>query len=337
MAFDLLSALGGIGTEQEYQAQNPFFTAGQNIINTRLPTAETNAQAIFGPVLQGFLGGALGGYGQNQARQSMFSDYMASPLRETNIGPIASGRDYASLLSTVGNPTAPTADWNPESSRAQLLMGALAKQSQIEAQQKADAIKAELAAKTSPEALMGIMETAQAESLGKRLGEGTKPAKFEIGAELQGKLAGSKALINELESTATLLDKGGESWADLRLAKAFGVTDQSGVISKIANLKDMMARARSGASLNATEEKNFDKILTGDFTVPPKQVASLMRKLAKSEAESALAKIDTISAISQGPDAARAIFQPQAPKIVTTSKPISQMSLEELQALRAGG
>jgi len=257
MAFDLLSALGGIGSQEEYQARDPYFLAGQNVINTRLPTAETNAQAIFGPVLQGFLGGALGGYGQNQARQSMFNDYMASPLREQNIGPLASGRDYASLLSTVGNPTTPSVDWNPESSRAQLLMGALAKQSQMESEQKAEAIRAELAAKTSPEAIQGAMQLAQATSLGDTLGKGVGGGN-KVAQELEKEMYGR---ITKLPTYTKFADIEPNFKAIIDLAKQDTKAADIGLIATIARLRDPGSTVREGEfKINSETQSYLDTV-----------------------------------------------------------------------------
>lgn len=139
---DLL--MGNVGTENDYLSQNPFYTSGVNIAKTPLPAPQDNAQAFFMPVLQGLLSGGLAGYGKSQARDSQYQAYSASPLMQAltgsqNVGPVADGNAYGNDMihsyghtNDAGDIVAPTG-WTPKIGQGDLVMGAQAIQSQLEA------------------------------------------------------------------------------------------------------------------------------------------------------------------------------------------------------------
>lgn len=121
---DLLA--GNIGTDQQYQAQDPFFLAGMNIAKTPLAAPQDNTQALLLPALQGLLSGGLIGYGKDQARQAQYKDYSASPLMQAlsssqNIGPVADAGTYANELThSYGQETAP-AGWTGKIGQSDLI------------------------------------------------------------------------------------------------------------------------------------------------------------------------------------------------------------------------
>lgn len=140
---------GGLGDENSYLAQDPIFNAGVGVSKWQLPRASNNAEAIIGPALQGLLAGGLTEYGRKDAAQNAYDDYRTNPLIKAlsaseNIGPVASGSDYASeLLHAYSMPDAPDG-WTTKIGKSDLLLGALAKQQAVEKQQKNDDLKAQL-------------------------------------------------------------------------------------------------------------------------------------------------------------------------------------------------
>lgn len=97
----LYDALIGDLSEKDYLSTNPYYLSGYGVGQMQLPKPTSNAEAIWGPVLQGALGGALRGYGQYNANQSAFTDIANNPLMKSltqNIGPVASGDTYGQML-----------------------------------------------------------------------------------------------------------------------------------------------------------------------------------------------------------------------------------------------
>lgn len=141
---DLTSLLmGQIGNENDYLAQDPFYTTGINIAKTPLPAPQDNAQAFFMPVLQGLLSGSLAGYGKSQAKDAQYQAYSASPLMQAlsgtqNVGPVADGAAYGQEMlhsyghtNDAGDIVAPTG-WTPKIGQGDLVLGAQALQSKLE-------------------------------------------------------------------------------------------------------------------------------------------------------------------------------------------------------------
>lgn len=104
----LYAALAGLPDEQQYYAQDPWYSAGSKTLGMRIdPNIYTNNRdALLYPILQGLAGGAMQGYGEGSALQQALQD--ASPIYQritgqeynpdTAFGPVASGDTYASML-----------------------------------------------------------------------------------------------------------------------------------------------------------------------------------------------------------------------------------------------
>lgn len=112
----------------------------------------------------------------------------------------------------------------------------------------------------------------------KKKGEG-------LGVEESKQLALSGAFAQSAVRVADVLDKSGLNWAKLRLAKNFSAFDKTGVGLAMADLADRLTRARTGAALNANEQKLYDFLVGGDLTTTPEQASKLMRILAAQESE----------------------------------------------------
>jgi len=167
--FDVLA--GGV-KNQDYLGSNPYYSAGANILQSAMPRAETNAQALAFPLLQGLIGGGLVGYGKNQATEAAYQDASNSPLlsaltteRPANaaFGPLTQeAQQQGSLQKALlensgvsniyGQAKAPEG-FTPETGRQDLLMALVAKQTLAESEAKKQAIKDEIASKYGPDVL----------------------------------------------------------------------------------------------------------------------------------------------------------------------------------------
>lgn len=154
---DLLSALiGNLGSTNDYLAQDPFFMGGRQVASWNLhPT--TNAEAIYGPIVQGLLGGFLTGYGKDRALDAAYQDYSQNPLMAsatfTNpyssfIGPLSEEQQQTAnnfdALHQYGLAERPEG-WTPTTGRSDLLLAALTQQNQQAVEQKKADAQAELA------------------------------------------------------------------------------------------------------------------------------------------------------------------------------------------------
>lgn len=167
--FDVLA--GGI-KNQDYLGSNPYYSAGANILQSAMPRAETNAQALAFPLLQGLIGGGLVGYGKNQATEAAYQDASNSPLlsaltterpASAAFGPLTEeaaqqGAIQKALLENsgvkniYGQAKAPEG-FTPETGKQDLLMALVAKQTLAESEAKKQAIKDEIASKYGPDVL----------------------------------------------------------------------------------------------------------------------------------------------------------------------------------------
>lgn len=140
---DLLSALlGNIGGEQDYLAKDPFYNGARAVFSMDMPHATNNTEAILGPLLQGFAGGALSGYGRKHAAEEQYQDYSKSPLIKAlsasqsfapdtvGIGPFANPETLTDALSRSYGQEKMPSGWSPKIGQQDLILGALAKQQQ---------------------------------------------------------------------------------------------------------------------------------------------------------------------------------------------------------------
>ena len=141
---DLYSALAGsLGDEKDYYAKDPFI-AGASAISQVAP--QNNLQSFLFPLLAG----ALGGYGQKQAKQAMYEDYGASPLlkslydnnrpEDAAFGPLTEDQSHQM-----------PENWTPKQGKSDLLLAALTKQNLQEQAQKQKEALDKLTLEYSPE------------------------------------------------------------------------------------------------------------------------------------------------------------------------------------------
>lgn len=282
---DILAS--GTSGAADYYNDNPFYAAGNTILRTQLPVAQTNSQALLMPFIQGLVGGGLTGYGQRQATEQAYQDYSKNPL--------------LGALGTYGAEM--PSGWSPDVGRKDLLLETLRQQDEQEIKARQNEIALKYALENSPE---NILAKAKAEAQGKAEGEMTIKGKEpeisikDLPAEAQNKIYASKAVIDEAREISTELKKIGPSWTELQGSKYFSGLDKKGVGLALSNLADRLARARSGAALNDAEVELYNKLVKGDVTASPSQVANLLEKLANSEIRFNKSVLSTVRASKSG-------------------------------------
>ena len=154
------------GSENDYLAQDPWFNAGRSINAMQTPAGRNDAESLLLPLLKGIIGGSVTGYGRQQAQESMYDDIRAQLAGNMNIGPVASGAEYAqdllgsALAGKYSGEDMPDG-WTAKQGKGDLLQ-ALVGQSQLqELEQKKAEIRAQVAAQ---------MELAQAKEGGSVIG-----------------------------------------------------------------------------------------------------------------------------------------------------------------------
>lgn len=298
--YELLA--GSLGGEEDYLADNPFYTSGVGIAKMGMPQPRNNTEAILGPALQGLLAGTLLGYGKEGARQAGYQDYKASPFLQSpynasQIGPVASGNSFANMLanSSYSADNAPPG-WTAKQGKRDLLLSALNfKKAQDEEAEKAK-IRADLA-KTLAGKGIGITESgelaplpgfaeasgkiAEAEEKGKASGKG----KLEgLPAEVKADVLSSQPIIRQTLDVAKSIEKSGIDFAKLRLLSNFSAFDDKGIGQRLSNLADLILRSRTGATAPDTEKDELTKLYRGDWTADPSVVVKYLRRYAKDEA-----------------------------------------------------
>ena len=79
----------------------------------------------------------------------------------------------------------------------------------------------------------------------------------------------------------------GPSWSNIQASKMFSGMDDEGIGLSIKNLADKLARARSGAALNKSEEALYQQLVGGDITAGPERISFLLNKLADTDSRMA--------------------------------------------------
>lgn len=271
--------LGGMGDEADYYAEDPWYRAGASILKSQMPAPETSAQAFLFPFLQGAVGGGLIGYGKDSANESAYSDYRKSPFLQ--------GSD---LYSSEEMPK----DWSIKQGQRNSIETYLADQQKNEKELqdlKAESQMAQILAKEGvikgPDGgvvpIPGLSDI-KAENARKVAAakEKMKGPLSGIPAATQAQLAKSKSVVDEARVVADDLAQI-TGWTELQSTKMFSGADQEGVGIALANLADKLARARTGAAMNKEETKLYSKIIGGDLSAGPQQVAKLLKKLADAE------------------------------------------------------
>lgn len=150
----------GLGDENYYRSQDPYYMGGRALLGMELPRATNNTEALLGPLLQGLMGGALTSYGKQSANQMAFEDYARSPLLSalysrpegSEFGPLTEADAFS--MSTVPN------DWNPRVGKQDLIFEALQRQVADEQAAKSAELRNKLMLEFSPEMIQ--LEAAKA-------------------------------------------------------------------------------------------------------------------------------------------------------------------------------
>ncbi len=148
----------------------------------------------------------------------------------------------------------------------------------------------------------------------------------ELGQALQDSLSNSKSIIDEARLVASEIEKI-PSWGQYQASKYFSGMDKDGVASSVKNLIDRLGKLRSGAQLNDSEQKTYDSILGGDFSVDPKLAAALIRKFATAENRMSRTRVEAALKLAD-PKKALEVFSETAPDL-------QSLSDEQLEALIA--
>lgn len=303
MANPLLQALmGDLGEDADYRAQDPFFMAGRSAGGWQYQP-QTSSEALWMPALQGLLSGALTGYGKESSRQTAYDDARLSSLLQgkslrptgAEFGPLGA-KD--ALVHDYTQEDAPEG-WTPKIGKADMVFQALREEKRMEAEAKAEELREKFATEFGPEAIAGARDLAQAKKAGELSAEGGT-GRLDLSAPMTEALSKSKSIIDETRHIAGLLDASGPSWIDFRTQKAFSGADKEGIAMLILNATDRLARSRSGAALNKEESKRLDRIMAGDLSATPAQVASLLRKLADAEARAVTSQLEFVNAAKRG-------------------------------------
>lgn len=125
--------------------------------------------------------------------------------------------------------------------------------------------------------------------------------------------------ISEARDLATTLTNSKTTWAGLRAAKNFSGLDQEGIGLRFKDLADVLGRARSGAALNANEEKLYRDLVGGDYTASPAQVTNLLNKLSDTLERMGTKEFDAIKKMNKGENPFESVgadqVQTSAPKM----------------------
>lgn len=319
---------GQVPSEAEYYAQDPFYSAGRNILGFQArPTSD--AEAWLGPILQGLAGGGLMGYGRENAGQKAFQDaqsFLAPMLQKTNtdfIGPPTQA-DFLADPVLSGGLTQYLAEqapegFSPNKARTDILTSLLQGQQAQEVALEQSKQKTQLANELLKDGMM-ITQDGQIQKvpmltetrIANKADEAgaTERAKLQAKLDLQGtapaeipsamipKVAASNAVIEEAKTVSDRLATL-DSWTGYKAAQAFGGLDKDGIALELKNLADRFARARTGAAMNKEETELYQKLVGGDLTVDPKQASKLLRKLADAEGRMLTSELNTVTTLQQ--------------------------------------
>lgn len=293
--------------------ESPYFGAGQAILQSQLPRATNNTEAILGPILQGLVGGGLSGYGQGATNKASFNAFAQNPILQSlgtgqDIGPVASGDQYgASLLADAYAGEMP-ANWTPGQGKSDILSALITKQAVEEDEEAKREQRQKIAAALLPKGMQigetgeivpiaGFAEVnadiAKAEADAKNKSEASKP--IAAPAAVLGELADQKGIVDEATQLGNTLKTGTKSWSDLRKAEMFSGLDDDGIAVRIKDLADRVLRSRSGAAAPVAEVLKLQRIIAGDRTATPQEAGELILKFANREKQNALSKIDLIN------------------------------------------
>lgn len=266
-------------SEGDFLSKDPFALAGVSIAKQPMGKARSNSEAIFAPLVQGLIAGALMGFGKQNARESMWDAYRASPgvlaspeqasLRAAleqsggSVGPVASGDAYSALL-RVPDLTLEEAPENFNANRAQsqMLVAALQQQAKIEADAKIAEEAAKIAAQTSPEAIAAKEKLAEAEARGKMRGEGGAaiPGLEGVPKRYETEAIKELGLKQEMAAAEQEIADIYDSWDGTDMVGALVPGVHTGAKQKLASVRNrllFLANKAAGHEINETPLRNL--------------------------------------------------------------------------------
>lgn len=128
---------------------------------------------------------------------------------------------------------------------------------------------------TSRATANNIIRLAERDKTGR---EGTLDLPDAVSRELDSGLKGIR-LANNLAETLDSIS----SWGALQQATLFQGLDDKQVTAQLNDLISQVVKARSGLAVTDKERQFLEKIISGDRTSSPKQVAALLRSFAERE------------------------------------------------------
>lgn len=233
--------IGATPSNQEALQQDPWYMSGLGIAKTPLPQAHTNADAIWGPALQGLISGALMGYGKNDAYQSAYDKIKTNPLMSALT---ASGAPVAQGEFDYSQPDMPEG-WTPEAAKPQLILAALAKQQSDEEEQRKrdlqEQIKAKIELATNPDIINA--EVSQANRIAEGRADAQKNLLYGSTSGIPGMEGIPKSLQSEVMKETNTADK-------LNKNKAL-LSDSYDTTKNISSVDSMTPFSKDAAKFNA--------------------------------------------------------------------------------------
>lgn len=140
MASSILSLLaGGMGSEEDYLAKDPFFMGGVNLAKQQV-APRNNTDAFLLPALQGLLSGGLAGFGRGRANEAAYQDLRSNPLLKDM------------LEGSYASETAPE-NWSFKQGQSDLLTSMLAGEQKRAQEERAQELQQKFDFEYSPEAM----------------------------------------------------------------------------------------------------------------------------------------------------------------------------------------
>lgn len=153
-----------------------------------------------------------------------------------------------------------------------------------------------------------------------------------IPADLKKQVIQAPAMLNEMGRLASEYEAlpYGEDVADrvvFQLWRGVKATDEGKLDNQTQVMVKNIQKALEGARPSDYDAKTYERILKGDKTVSPKDVATLIRQAQGIFARQQQSNVETIKRLEQGPDAAAGLFDqyvgqapaPQAPQSLAES------------------
>lgn len=303
--YDMLA--GSLLGEEAYLAKNPYYTAGAGVLKAPMPAATTNLEALLGPAVQGLIGGALAGYGKEDARQQAYKAYSDLPFSQNIMtgrvgapyGPLTQAQEQESTTPLYGKDAAPEG-WSIETARPQILINMLQAKSIQDIQNKNVEALNKLLLEYSPEA---TALKANAEGAIARAKEG----KDWIQKAPQSVLTQAtkiEGVSSQLQKLADEFDTLGSSAVKFQVRKNISGTKENELSSKMNQLLPSAVKML-GETGNLAEQEQA-RILTstlGNTTSNTKEIATRLRNLGSMAKTINISSLEaTKSAIEEGGD-----------------------------------